>query len=359
MPFVPLLTQAGAAAIVNYAAGSIGQVEITQIGLTDIAFTMASTLTALPGEFKRLPLFGDTLGDNVIHIEARDTSADVYSYSGFGLYTSAGVLFAVYGQADPIVGKVAASSSWIVLDIGVTQDQAAAITFGDTNFLNPPASTDGQGVVELATLEETKAGADALRAVTPATLKAALLTLLTAQDGAGSDVDADLLDGQQGAWYADIVSRLGYVPLDSVAFTGAAIRTLLGFTPLDAAAFTRAAVEAFMDDPARAGSNAHGYWERRPNGVLEQWGYVDVPSGSNVASGTLTFPQPFDFTDPDSVVVVGNICNPPSGVWSAATFICEPSDANTSAWHADTTNQDKSFDAGIRASWRAIGKAAA
>jgi hypothetical protein len=32
-------------------------------------------------------------------------------------------------------------------------------------------------------------------------------------DGAGSGLDADLLDGQQGSWYADIIGRLGYAPV--------------------------------------------------------------------------------------------------------------------------------------------------
>jgi hypothetical protein len=33
-------------------------------------------------------------------------------------------------------------------------------------------------------------------------------------DGAGSGLDADLLDGQQGSYYTDIVARLGYTPFD-------------------------------------------------------------------------------------------------------------------------------------------------
>jgi hypothetical protein len=35
----------------------------------------------------------------------------------------------------------------------------------------------------------------------------------TSNDGAGSGMDADLLDGQQGSWYGDIPARLGYTPL--------------------------------------------------------------------------------------------------------------------------------------------------
>lgn len=46
-------------------------------------------------------------------------------------------------------------------------------------------------------------------------------------DGAGSGLDADLLDGQDGAYYTDIPARLGYNPLDSAAFTGANILSRL------------------------------------------------------------------------------------------------------------------------------------
>jgi hypothetical protein len=39
------------------------------------------------------------------------------------------------------------------------------------------------------------------------------LTWNAGNDGAGSGLDADLLDGQQGSWYADIIGRLGYAPV--------------------------------------------------------------------------------------------------------------------------------------------------
>lgn len=46
-------------------------------------------------------------------------------------------------------------------------------------------------------------------------------------DGAGSGLDADLLDGQEGAWYADIVSRLGYTPLPTGSYTAADVLSKL------------------------------------------------------------------------------------------------------------------------------------
>ncbi|MFM9469877.1 hypothetical protein ACKI1K_45105, partial [Streptomyces scabiei] len=48
-----------------------------------------------------------------------------------------------------------------------------------------------------------------------------------AVDGAGSTLDADLLDGQHGAWYADIPARLGFTPLNAAAFTPANVLAAL------------------------------------------------------------------------------------------------------------------------------------
>ena len=40
-------------------------------------------------------------------------------------------------------------------------------------------------------------------------------------DGAGSGLDADLLDGQQGTYYSNVTARLGYTPLNSTTYTAA------------------------------------------------------------------------------------------------------------------------------------------
>ena len=58
----------------------------------------------------------------------------------------------------------------------MTDFSADSIAFGDTNFLNPPATTTTLGVVELATNEETIAGTDGTRAVTPNSLSARTAT---------------------------------------------------------------------------------------------------------------------------------------------------------------------------------------
>ncbi|SAK23306.1 phage Tail Collar domain protein [Burkholderia multivorans] len=56
-------------------------------------------------------------------------------------------------------------------DIVFKSIDASQLEFGPATFLNPPATTERKGVVELATQDEVAAGTDAARAVTPATLK--------------------------------------------------------------------------------------------------------------------------------------------------------------------------------------------
>lgn len=229
------LTSVGRAALV--AAGNLGTLPVTiaQIGVTATAFTAAvdGSDTVLPGELKRLTTFGGAaVAPDTLHAVIRDDSADTYSLRGFGLYLSDGTLFALYGQATAILEKSSLAMALLATDIIFADIDSASITFGDTAFLNPPATETVQGVVELATDAEAITGTDAVRAVTPKGLLAVLtarfgagnpsafvktlldkisaLAFVTAlgirgaasfDTGAGNGLDADLLDGQQGAYY--------------------------------------------------------------------------------------------------------------------------------------------------------------
>lgn len=53
------------------------------------------------------------------------------------------------------------------------------------------------------------------------------VTLVAAiTQGAGSGLNADLLDGQQGAWYADIAARLGFTPVQQGTGVGQTANTI-------------------------------------------------------------------------------------------------------------------------------------
>lgn len=175
-----ILTDAGLAALTNPAHTGTAALTISHIGLSqqhagDAAVQQA--LTALPGEFKRLATFGgEVLAPRTIHVFLRDETADAYSLRAFGLYASTGVLLAVVSSETPIMEKVPATTLLQAVDLTFARDIDAELVFGDTNFVNPPATTTRLGVVELATGAETVAGERQDLAVTPWGLAQALLS---------------------------------------------------------------------------------------------------------------------------------------------------------------------------------------
>jgi hypothetical protein len=300
-PISVTLTKAGLAAIVDDNAPVLGPAVIAQLALTNTPFTPTSAMTAIPGEFKRIAVHGEVSGDDVLHVIGIDDSADVYEYRGFGIFFSDGTLFAAYGQADPIAGKASNSVTYVPIDVQLAQGQTANIAFASANFLNPPATTTRQGVAELATLGEAKAGTDTSRVITPSAAKGALLTWLQALDP---------------------LEVLELVKLADTAGGGY-------FWPSDLA--------------ANAGSNEHGHWLRHSNGMIEQWG--SITAGETNSPGPSTFPRPFADTASINLQVTARSPN------NAAT------NGNKVGGNVVSTTQFNVFsdDGDVGVFWRAIG----
>lgn len=183
------ITDAGRAAMVDPAGGT-RTVRIASAGLTAAAFIAAPTLEALPGEFKRIAtVSGLAVAPDTVHLTLRDSGTDAYAVRGFGLYLEDGTLFAVYGQADPILEKAAAATFYLAIDWTLAAADVAAITFGDTTFLNPPATEGVAGVAQLATIAEALGGLVADKMITPATMAQVLAGYVNAaQLGAAGGV---------------------------------------------------------------------------------------------------------------------------------------------------------------------------
>lgn len=148
---------------------------IATIGLSAAAFVAAPTLTALPGEFRRIAMVsGEVAGDGIVHLVVQDDSPLTYQIRGFGLFLADGTLFAAYSQPTPIAEKATGSLLGLALDIAFPVAGIDQITFGSTNFVNPPATTSRKGVVRLATAAEVAAGTAQDLAITPADLRHAL-----------------------------------------------------------------------------------------------------------------------------------------------------------------------------------------
>ena len=227
MALTVIVTNAGRAALVNAANTGTAPVTIAQVGLSATVVTPVKTATTLPGEFKRIAtLSGDVVADDTIHLIVRDETTQVFTVRSIALYLADGTLFAIYGQAATIIEKSAQAMMLLAIDVQFADVAATLLTFGNANFLNPPATTAQIGVVELATLPEAIAGTDTARVPAAKIIKDAVTSWLDSRfgannagiwhpgnDGGGSGLDADLLDGQQGSYYSNITARLGYTPV--------------------------------------------------------------------------------------------------------------------------------------------------
>ncbi|VWC47685.1 putative phage tail protein [Burkholderia lata] len=177
-----IITDAGRAALVAAGNGGTNAHQVVEIGLANAPFVADKGLTKLPNELKRIKSFGGAnVAPDTIHTTLKDDSTDQYSLYGFGLYLENGVLLAAYGQTTPIMEKSPAALLLLSSDMQFTALDATQLVFGDASFLNPPATTDRQGVVELATQAEVDTGSDDTRAVTPKTAAARYAALTGAK----------------------------------------------------------------------------------------------------------------------------------------------------------------------------------
>lgn len=230
------ITNAGRARLINSGHTGTNTVLVASIGLSNTPFVPTADLEDLPGEFKRMQSFGGKcVAADTIHVTLQDSSADRYTLFGYGLYLDDGTLFATYGQADAIMEKASVSTLLLSADTIFADIDATQIVFGSAEFLNPPATTDVVGVVELATDEEATAGTDDARAVTPKALRSTLddrlgptgPTILTKEllaldepeqvrdalhiksaalkdMGHGNGLDADTLDGRHASEFPQV-----------------------------------------------------------------------------------------------------------------------------------------------------------
>lgn len=285
MPFTIKITEAGRIALINAENNGTAPVTIAEVGISETAVVPDPAATVLPGEVKRITtISGEVVSADTMHVSIFDDTGDTYSMRSFAIYLDEGTLFGIYGQPDPIIEKTAASIASLVVDVRFVDVDAASVTFGDTTYSNPPASETRQGVAELATQAEANGGTDDQRIITALKAKNALLAWLLTLDGAGSGIDADLLDGQHGSFYTNIPARLGYTPLNAAAFTAAAVRAMLltvdgAGSGIDADLLDGLDASAFLKaiDATRYGSNSAGWWEKRANGLIEQGGYKAGP----------------------------------------------------------------------------------
>lgn len=182
MPLNFILTNAGKAAIVSANNMGTNPIVVSQIAIGSNSWTPTATATALSAEIKRITAVGGSaVADNIIHVTGADSGTDVYTVREVGLYTSGGVLLAIYSQAAAIITKAAATVALLAADLVIEGLPAGSVTVGDALFSYPPATETVKGVMELATAEEVIDGIIATKAVTPSGLQGKTAT--TARKG--------------------------------------------------------------------------------------------------------------------------------------------------------------------------------
>lgn len=192
MPALDMVfTDVGRAAII--AASGVDPVTITEVAVGDSGYTATASQTALVNELYRLTTVSGTVSvdEYTMTFNVLDESANAYTLREFGLYSDAGDLIAVYSQTDPILEKSSGSFLSLIAEVVLETIDAASVTFGDTNFNLPTASTTIAGLVELATSTEGETGTDTARALTPAAGKA----LIERYGLGGNAYDSSLIVG--------------------------------------------------------------------------------------------------------------------------------------------------------------------
>lgn len=170
-----LITSAGLREVVNAEHDGTAPIKLTQIAFGTGKYVPSAERTSLEAEFKRFDaISGGAVGDNVLHVSARDASSETYVVYEIGLFTESGTLFAVCSDEMPLIQKSARSQALLSIDMAVVGFSAESIVLGDTNFLNPPATTTTAGVVYLASDSDIEEGTSISKVVTAKALKNAL-----------------------------------------------------------------------------------------------------------------------------------------------------------------------------------------
>lgn len=318
---------------------------IASVGLSDADIVISPTLEALPGEFRRIDgISGAQVGDNIVHMTIRDEAEIGYTARAFGLFLPDGTLFAVYAQSELLFEKSPRATFLAAIDIAFPTGDVRELRFGNTDFINPPATTERKGVIELATLEEALLGADLPLVASIGIMR----RVIKASVDALSSAIGIALDGLA----ARTVYGAGLVTGGGRNDTN---RTLTVAAATTAEARARTAPNVAMTPKALGDAGylyvveANAGLRILSDGTVEQWGTGNVPA--NEGAFPLVFPRPF----PNECIGVFTTVINNAGSTNGQTTIQESSlqadRANLFVQNHQATNNDA---AGFR--WRAWGR---
>ena len=177
MPSLNLVTTTNGRAAILGAIAGFSSLAIVDAVLSDTNQTAGVGTTSLSSVVATLTTSGSVRvagSGHALHLLIKDDSSAAYDVRALALRITGGGFIMVYSQSGLIASKAASSSLHLAIDLTVDADTAATITFGNTDYTLPASGETAPGIIELATSAEAIAAADAIRAITPATLAAVL-----------------------------------------------------------------------------------------------------------------------------------------------------------------------------------------
>lgn len=169
-----IITNVGRAAVASAISAGTGPVRISTIKLGDASWTPDATASGALQSLKATiaAVGGTSVSTDSIHVTGTDATTAAYDVKEIGIYTDAGILFAIYSQATPILTKSAATVAVISVDLVISGVPASSVTVTSTNtFYDPPSSSTLAGVIRIATTAEAQSGTLDTAALTPKKLQ--------------------------------------------------------------------------------------------------------------------------------------------------------------------------------------------
>lgn len=210
---VPIITDAGREALMA-GFSKAENYRFSQVALGDGGgggYVPDTGAEGLKNEIQRVNVSGVVIQDHArLHITAvvgnpENKDAKEYNIHEIGFFLQgigkdgrdAGdpLLFAIYATdpgGKPLLAKDPATELLLAFDLVLPDIVEGELKFDKDSYLHLPEATESaSGMVRLASKDETVAGETADKAVTPATLKAALAGFKPASSGDGGKVDTD------------------------------------------------------------------------------------------------------------------------------------------------------------------------
>jgi hypothetical protein len=170
-----ITTNAGRAEILR-ALEQQRTITVQDVQLSEVAQPISEATAELSSPVVTLTAGGvvrSTGSGAVLHVAVTDDGPLSYDLRALALRLTNGVVFMAYSQETPIARKAAESSLTFSLDLGIDDQAADVVVFGNTDFALPPATEERSGVVRLSTYDEASSlSGDSV--LTPAKLGAAL-----------------------------------------------------------------------------------------------------------------------------------------------------------------------------------------